>query len=64
MMGKIESKRERGWQTMRWLDSITVNGHECEQTPGELTTEKPSVLQSMGSQKVSHDVATEQKQHT
>ena len=64
MMGKIESKRERGWQTMRWLDSITVNGNECEQTPGELRTEKPSVLQSMGSQKVSHDVATEQKQHT
>ena len=23
MMGKIESKRRRGWQRMRWLDSIT-----------------------------------------
>ena len=23
MQGKIESKRERGQQTMRWLDSIT-----------------------------------------
>ena len=23
MMGKIENKRRRGWQRMRWLDSIT-----------------------------------------
>ena len=23
MLGKIESKRRRGWQKMRWLDSIT-----------------------------------------
>ena len=23
MLGKIESKRRRGWQGMRWLDSIT-----------------------------------------
>ena len=22
MLGKIESKRRRGWQRMRWLDSI------------------------------------------
>ena len=23
MLGKIESKRRRGWQRMRWLDSFT-----------------------------------------
>ena len=23
MLGKIEGKRRRGWQTIRWLDSIT-----------------------------------------
>ena len=23
MLGKIEDKRGRGWQRMRWLDSIT-----------------------------------------
>ena len=23
MLGKIESKRRRGWQRMRWIDSIT-----------------------------------------
>ena len=23
MLGKIENRRRRGWQRMRWLDSIT-----------------------------------------
>ena len=23
MLGKIESKKKRGWQRMRWLDGIT-----------------------------------------
>ena len=23
MLGKIEGKRKKGWQRMRWLDSIT-----------------------------------------
>ena len=23
MLGKIEGKRKRGWQRMRWLDGIT-----------------------------------------
>ena len=23
MLGKLEGKRRRGWQKMRWLDSIT-----------------------------------------
>ena len=25
MLGKIEGKRRRGWQRMRWLDSITYS---------------------------------------
>ena len=36
MLGKIEGRR-RGWQRMRWLDSLSLlklNGHESEQTPG------------------------------
>ena len=24
MLGKIEGKRRRGWQRIKWLDSITV----------------------------------------
>ena len=35
MLGKIEGKRKRGWQNMRCLDSIQLNGHEFEQTPGD-----------------------------
>ena len=30
MLGKIEGRRRRGWQRMRWLDGIT-DGHEFEQ---------------------------------
>ena len=26
MLGKTEGKRRRGWQKMRWLDSITNSG--------------------------------------
>ena len=34
--GKIEGKSRRGWQRMRWLDSIPdSNRHESEQTPGD-----------------------------
>ena len=33
MLGKIEGRRRRGQQRMRWLDGITdSNGHEFEQT--------------------------------
>ena len=28
MLGKIEGRRSRGWQRMRWLDGITINGHD------------------------------------
>ena len=36
MLGKIIGKRRRGWQRMRWLDSITdFNGHKFEQTLGD-----------------------------
>ena len=35
MLGKIEGRRRRGWQRMRWLDGISrLNRHEFEQTPG------------------------------
>ena len=35
MLGKVESKRRREWQRMRWLDDITdTNGHQFEQGLG------------------------------
>ena len=65
VLGKIEGERRRWRQRMRWLDGITIiNGHEFEQTPGDrefAQTGKPGVLQSMGLQRVRHDLATEQQ---
>ena len=48
MLGKIEGKRRRGRQRMRWLDSITdsINKHEFEQTLG--AGEGPGSLASWG----------------
>ena len=35
MLGKIEGRRRRGWQRMRWLDGITDSMDiEYEQAPG------------------------------
>ena len=35
MSGKIEGKRRRGQQRMRWLDGFTDDGYEFEQGPGD-----------------------------
>ena len=34
MLGKIEDRRRRGWQTMRWLDGIADSMDQFEQAPG------------------------------
>ena len=34
MLGKIEGRRIKGKERMRWLDGITDDGHEFEQVPG------------------------------
>ena len=62
MLGKIEGKRRRRQQMVRYYHQL--NGHESEQTPGdsEGRTEEPGVLQSRGSQGVKHDLMTEQQQ--
>ena len=35
MMGKMEGRRRRGRQKMRWLDTIIDSGHVLEQTLGD-----------------------------
>ena len=40
-----------------------LNGHESEQTPGD-GEDREAWLQSMGFQRVGHDLATDQQQRT
>ena len=63
MIRKTEGKRRRGWQRMTWLDSITNSMDEnLSNSKREWRTGEPSMLQSMGSQRIRQDLMTEQQQ--
>ena len=61
MLEKIEGMRRRGQQAMRWLDGI-INSVDMNLSNllEIVKTGKPGMLQSMGSQRVGHNLATEQ----
>ena len=60
ILEKIEGRRRRGRQRMRWLDDITDSMDMRLASSGSWWwTGRPGVLQSMGSQRVRHDWAIE-----
>ena len=59
-LGKIEDRRRRGWQRMRWLEGITDSMEWVwANSRSWWWTGKPGVLQSVGLQRVGHNWVTE-----
>ena len=62
MLRKIEGKRRRGSQRIRWLDSIIDSVDMSLRKLQEIVKDRKAyVLQPMGLKRVRHDLVTEQQ---
>ena len=65
MLGKTEGKRRRGWQRMRWVDSITNPVHMSLRMLWEAVKERSLACCFTASQRVRPDFeADQQKEET